>query len=77
MNDLIKEITPCELQQISTRITDSRDMSRQLACSHFIELAEVSNPAKPEDEQEKVLTIGIFEKAMTDAMDAMDKALNG
>ena len=25
MNDLIKDITPSELQQISTRITDSRD----------------------------------------------------
>jgi hypothetical protein len=77
MNDLIKEITPSELQQISTRITDSRDMSRQLTWSHFIELAEVSEPTKPEDEQEKVLTIAIAEKAKSVAMDAMDKALNG
>lgn len=44
---------------------------------HFIGLSEVSDPTKPEDEQEKVLTIGIAEKAKTDAMDAMEKALNG
>jgi hypothetical protein len=48
-----------------------------LTWSHFIELAEVSDPTKPEDEQEKVLTIAIAEKAKSVAMDAMEKALNG